>query len=173
MHPSSACVPSVLLPAKNLSRSSSMVSSSSSVEGYSGWRDHVQNRKTKPGFINPVFYDDGQNKVDSIQLEPIRPIHKPPKSFPEDLQHDIPNKALPKYLVQYSVTKEGVFDSKESADSGISKGSMVHQSSNERIEMIIIVRLTAIDLLLIRWISCKVDQLLMLPLGEGSFTKKV
>ena len=129
--PSSACVSSVLLPAKNLSRSSSIASSSSSVEGYSGWRDHVQNRKTKPGFINPVFYDDGQNKVDSIQLEPIRPIHKPPKSFPEDLQHDIPNKALPKYLVQYSVTKEGVFDSKESADSGISKGSMVHQSSNE------------------------------------------
>ena len=129
--PSSACVPSMLLPAKNLSRSSSTASSSSSAEGKPKFRDHIKKRNIKPGFMNPAFYDDGQNKVDGIQLEPIRSKHKPPKSFPEDLQHVIPNKALPKYLVHYSGTKEGVFDSKESADSGISKGSMVHQSSNE------------------------------------------
>ena len=130
--PSSACVPSVLLPAKNLSRSSSTASSSSSVEGKPKLRDHIKNRKIKPGFMNPAFYYDGQNKVDNIQLETIRSKRKPPKYSPEDLQHIIiPNKALPKYLVHYSGTKEGVFDSKESADSGISKGSMVHQSSNE------------------------------------------
>ena len=120
--PSSACIPSMLLPDKKLSQSKN-------VNKRRAERPDNLPRGIKPGFMNPAFNGDFQSGMDSIELEPIGSKSIAPTTSPDDLQYTSPSKALPKYLTQLKM--DGAFDSKESADSGISKGSMVHQSSNE------------------------------------------
>ena len=126
--PTSACVPpSVLLPTKKLSRPLSVASSSSSDKSVSRWEDY-HNKNSMPGFRNPAFQDEISD--DDIVNEMLI-LNKSPYLQSGHTELISPSKALPKHIIQSPTTKGGVFDSKESADSGISKGSMIHQNSNE------------------------------------------
>ncbi len=99
----------------------------------------------RPGYRNPAFLEEYRGGSGHLQL-----LSKAPDKLPDDgfrchvtegpgVRPTTLNmsKILPKHLVQSSTALSaagpggGVFDSKESADSGISKGSMAPQSSTE------------------------------------------
>ena len=128
--PTSACVPLMLLPAKSLSKSPCTASTSSLNENLH-LQQEVLNINVDPGYRNPAYQDENQGSPSSYRQRHVQPpVHIVP-SHPEHSELTSPSRSLPKHIIQISTTMDGVFDSKESADSGISKGSMIHQSSNE------------------------------------------